>query len=39
MIVITTPAGHIRRPVLEDLRDRGEQFRLVARDLHGIPAD
>jgi uncharacterized protein YbjT (DUF2867 family) len=39
MIVITTPAGNIGRQVLEDLLDSGEQLRLVARDLSGIPAD
>jgi uncharacterized protein YbjT (DUF2867 family) len=39
MIVITTPAGDIGRQVLEDLLDSGEQLRLVARDLSGIPAD
>ena len=38
MIVITTPAGNIGRQVLEDLLDSGEQLRLVARDLSGIPA-
>src|SRR5580692_7270349 len=39
MIVITTPAGNIGRQVLDDLLDSGEQLRLVARDLSGIPAD
>ncbi|HJY65672.1 MAG TPA: NAD(P)H-binding protein [Streptosporangiaceae bacterium] len=39
MIVITTPAGTIGRQVLEHLLDSGEQLRLVARDLSGIPAD
>ena len=39
MIVITTPAGNIGRQVLENLLDSGEQLRLVARDLAGIPAD
>jgi uncharacterized protein YbjT (DUF2867 family) len=39
MIVITTPAGNIGRQVLADLLDSGEQLRLVARDLSGIPAD
>lgn len=39
MIVITTPAGNIGRQVLEDLLDSGEQLRLIARDLSGIPAD
>jgi uncharacterized protein YbjT (DUF2867 family) len=39
MIVITTPAGNIGRQVLEDLLGSGEQLRLVARDLSGIPAD
>jgi uncharacterized protein YbjT (DUF2867 family) len=39
MIVVTTPAGNIGRQVLENLVDSGEQLRLVARDLSGIPAD
>jgi uncharacterized protein YbjT (DUF2867 family) len=39
MIVITTPAGHIGRQVLEDLLDSGEQLRLVTRDRSGIPAE
>src|SRR5271168_4401214 len=39
MIVITTPAGNIGRQVLENLLDTGEDLRLVARDLSGIPAD
>jgi uncharacterized protein YbjT (DUF2867 family) len=39
MIVITTPAGNIGRQVLEDLLHSGQQLRLVARDLSGIPAD
>ena len=39
MIVITTPAGHIGRQVLENLLDSGEQLRVIARDLSGIPAD
>jgi uncharacterized protein YbjT (DUF2867 family) len=39
MIVITTPAGQIGSQVLENLVGSGEHLRLVARDLHGIPAD
>jgi len=39
MIVITTPAGHIGRQVLECLLDSGEPLRLVPRDPSGIPAD
>ena len=39
MIVITAPAGNIGRQVVANLLDTGEQLRLVARDLSGIPAD
>jgi uncharacterized protein YbjT (DUF2867 family) len=39
MIVITTPAGQIGRQVLANLLDSGEQLRVVARDLAGLPAD
>jgi uncharacterized protein YbjT (DUF2867 family) len=39
MIVITTPAGQIGRQVLANLLDSGEQLRVVARDLAGLPPD
>ena len=39
MIVITTPTGQIGRQVLGNLRDSGEQLRVIARDPSQLPAE
>jgi len=39
MIVITTPSGLIGHQVLDNLLDRGEGLRIIARDPSALPAD
>jgi uncharacterized protein YbjT (DUF2867 family) len=39
MIVITTPSGLIGHQVLDNLLDRGEGLRVIARDPSALPAD
>lgn len=39
MIVITTPTGSIGRQVLQDLLERGESIRVIARDPARLPAN
>jgi uncharacterized protein YbjT (DUF2867 family) len=39
MIVITTPTGLIGHQVLDNLLDRGEELRVIARDPSALPAD
>jgi uncharacterized protein YbjT (DUF2867 family) len=38
MIVVTTPTGLICRQVLEDVLDRGESIRVIARDPSRLPS-
>src|SRR6266436_4426423 len=39
MIVVTTPTGLIGHQVLDNLLDRGEELRVIARDASALPAD
>jgi uncharacterized protein YbjT (DUF2867 family) len=39
MIVLTTPTGLIGHQVLDNLLDRGEELRVIARDPSALPAD